>query len=72
MDRRKDVHSPSRLLEHFAGPVGDLLVHASCLLGVDLAPAELLLDGIEACGELSMGCTGRWEVGEVSYTPLSP
>lgn len=42
------VFLPGSLLEQTTSSIGDLLVLAAVLLGVDLAAAVLLLDGIEA------------------------
>lgn len=40
---------PSSLFEHAASAIGDFFVRGTLLLRIDLALAELLLDGIEAC-----------------------
>lgn len=40
---------PSSLLKHATSAIGDFFVHAALLFGIDLALAEFLLYGIEAC-----------------------
>ena len=40
---------PGCLLKHAGCLVGDFLVHASLLGGVDFSSAELLLGGVKAC-----------------------
>lgn len=44
-----DHNIPCLLLERFPGTIGDLLVGATQLIGVDVAATELLLNRVETC-----------------------
>ena len=44
-----DHHIPCLLLERFARSIGDLLVGASQLIGIDVAATELLLNRVQTC-----------------------
>lgn len=47
-----DHHIPCLLLERFARSIGDLLVGASQLIGIDVAATELLLNRVQTCSRL--------------------